>query len=85
MCGCEGMLGCGSTWEVGCMEELGFADWVRSVLTLVVLCAPPRATGLGAVPFSIDVPPVRGEDDVEFAGGVEIRSEGGLSEDIMLV
>jgi hypothetical protein len=66
------------------MAELGFDDWPRSVLTFVGF-TPIRAPGLGAVPFNMEVPPVRGDEDVEFAGGVGIGSEGGLSEDIMLV
>lgn len=67
------------------MEELGFDDWLRSVLTLAGFWTPILAPGLDAVPFNMEVPPVRGDEDVEFAGGVGIGSEGGLSEDIMLV
>lgn len=67
------------------MEGLGFDDWLRSVLPFVEFWTPILAPGLDAVPFSIDVPPVRGDEDVEFVGGVGIGSEGGLSEDIMLV
>lgn len=67
------------------MAELGFDDWPRSALALVGFCTPILAVGLGAVPFKIEVPPVRGDEDVEFAGGVGIGSEGGLSEGIMLV
>jgi hypothetical protein len=78
-------VGCGRTCEEGCIEELGFDDWPRSVLTLVEICTPARAPGLDAEPFNMEVPPVRGDDDVEFAGGVGIGSEGGLSEDITLV
>lgn len=79
------MVGCGNTCEEDCIAELGLDDWPRSVLTFVEFCTPILAAGLGAVPFKMEVPPVRGDDDVEFAGGVGIGSEGGLSEDIMLV
>jgi hypothetical protein len=66
------------------MEGLGFDDWPRSVLTFVGFCTLIRAPGLDAVPFNMEVPPARGDEVVEFAGGVGIGSEGGLSEDIML-
>lgn len=67
------------------MAELGFDDWPRSALTFDEFCTPILVPGLGAVPFKMEVPPVRGEEDVELAGGVGIGSEGGLSEDIMFV